>query len=367
MATESRRARTALIQQLIAEPTRFDLFQAVRLVELAAHRAGHEGVLATDTPFAGEPIRFTAAASLSFAAAPLSGVSAAVADSETAGRDPADLALPFEFTVTCFGLTGPSGVLPNHYTAQLIERVRHRDGAMRAFFDLFNHRLISLFHRAWEKYRLPFAYERAHARHGMDAPGYDGTKTDDAFTAMLYSLVGLAAPSPRGCGVVEDEVFVRYGAAFAHGARPATALRDLLSDHFQLPVEILQFQGQWLHIPRDQQTRLGGSAHQLGQTTVVGERVWDAAGRFTLRIGPLTYGAYCRFVPGAPDVRALEHLVRMYIGTNLDFDVQPVLDRGQVPRCQLSRQASHQLGYNTGLNSGLAGDLFDGARFSFDL
>ena len=64
--------------------------------------------------------------------------------------------------VAFLGLTGPSGVLPPHYTAHADARVcAAKDTSLRDLLDMFNHRLISLFYRAWEKYRLPFAYERS--------------------------------------------------------------------------------------------------------------------------------------------------------------------------------------------------------------
>ena len=71
------------------------------------------------------------------------------------------------------GLTGPSGVLPRHYTELLykIERdVRTPEKhALRDWFDLFNHRFVSLFYRAWEKYRFYIPFERG---------DYDGAEPD---------------------------------------------------------------------------------------------------------------------------------------------------------------------------------------------
>ena len=48
------------------------------------------------------------------------------------------------------GLTGPEGVMPLITRALLAERARAGDPSA-ADFDIFNHRIISLFYLAWEK------------------------------------------------------------------------------------------------------------------------------------------------------------------------------------------------------------------------
>src|SRR5207244_6114260 len=93
-------------------------------------------------------------------------------------------------TVPFMGLTGPNGVLPRHYT-ELLMRARDAKGperhVVRDWFDLFNHRLISLFYRAWTKYRFWTAYER----------GEYAQPEPDLFTLSLYSLIGLGSQSLR--------------------------------------------------------------------------------------------------------------------------------------------------------------------------
>ena len=63
-------------------------------------------------------------------------------------------------TVNFMGLTGPLGVLPHYVTELIAGRLRAATRALLDFFDIFNHRMISLFYQAWEKYRFTVAYER---------------------------------------------------------------------------------------------------------------------------------------------------------------------------------------------------------------
>ena len=76
--------------------------------------------------------------------------------------------LPVPVMVQAFmGLTGPSGVLPRHYTELLYKIEREfrtpEKHALRDWFDLFNHRLVSLFYLAWEKYRFYVPFERGNS------------------------------------------------------------------------------------------------------------------------------------------------------------------------------------------------------------
>jgi type VI secretion system protein ImpH len=336
-------------ERLFSEPHRFDFFQAVRLLERLARlrtEADHKKRFAVgqDALPKSEVVRFRAHPSLSFAAGQLNQV-------RQPKSGPDDAEPPPEMAVSFFGLTGPAGVLPQHYTALLLRRVRAKDFALRDFLDVFHHRALSLFYRAWEKYRLPFAYERARL---------DPTSGQDLALMALFSLVGSGTERLRGLLQVDDEAFVYYAGHFAHLPRSASALEGILCDYFGMPVRVEQFQGQWLSLAREDLSRLSGSAeprglnNRLGVDAVAGERVWDVQGKFRLRVGPLPYALFRRFMPRRFGLKPLCQLTRSYVGPDLDFDVNLVLRREDVPLCRLGGDGSEGafLGWNTWVRAG---------------
>jgi type VI secretion system protein ImpH len=346
-----------LARRLFEKPFDFDFFQAVRLLHLidpsraAVGRGGPPGA---------EAVRFRTLNSLSF---PPSAI-------HDLGRPGPDEPVPV-LTQTFLGLTGPSGVLPRHYT-ELVMRLE-RDSrlpernALRDWLDLFNHRMVSLFYRAWEKYRFYGAYGRGEA----DRPG------SSPFAQALLSLAGLGlAPLRDRLGVavrgpaggearvlarVDDLAVVHFAGLFAHRPRSAAGLQALVSDYLQSPVRVYQFQGQWLRLEPANQTRLGGApgGQGLGASTVVGERVWDVQSKIRLGLGPLSYAKFLELLPDRAPVPArkafflLCHLVRLYVGPGLDFDVQLVLPAGEVPEYRLGDESGvgARLGWNVWVHS----------------
>lgn len=356
---------------LYNESYRFDFFQAVRLLELRA--APGRGVGGGTVP-AQEPVRFQGQTSLSFPPSAIHQL-----DRASANR-PAP-----RMTVTFFGLLGVTGALPRHYTELILRHEKENRGkevkALREWFDLFNHRLVSLFYRAWRKYRFWPAFERR-----------EGTSLEpDAFTRCLMSLVGLGTPglrdrlvvrsravlfgeTPRELARVDDRAIVYYGGFFAHQVHNATSLELLLEDYFRLPVEVKQFQPQWLQLDNDNRSHLGemGLNNSLGVDTVAGQRVLDVQGRICIRVGPLTYEQFAPFLPSrtaAPDGKLsyrLGYLQRLYVGQEFEVDLQLVVRADECPPCQLPESASDgpQLGWSTWLFSQSAETDRDDAVFA---
>jgi type VI secretion system protein ImpH len=347
MAGPDGRETAGLDEDLFESPHRFDFFQAVRLLEhlerarARLNSAAQRRPVGHDSP-GQELVAFRALPSLSFPAGPISRIDNGLEDEFGAPT--------FELVVTFLGLTGPNGVLPRHYTELMIQRVREGDTSLRDFLDLFHHRLISLFFRAWEKYRLPIGYERSQ----LD----DRSGQPDLVTQSLYCLVGMGTNALRGrlkADDVDDEVFLHYSGMFAHYPRSALALECLLEDYLRLPTQVLQVQGQWLLISREEQARMPskqlpqGRNNELGVSVIVGQRVWDIQGKFRIKLGPLTWKQFRALMPHGKALRPLCQLTRSFVGPDLDFDVQPLVKGEEVPPSQLSRNKASgmHLAWNT--------------------
>lgn len=357
MVPQGGRNRASLSEQLFEEPYRFEFFQAVRLLERTARQQARSGETPLRLPVGedarpeDEALRFRAMPSLAFPTGEISEVH----------RAPGEGAL-WEMVVTFMGLVGPNGVLPQHYTAMVISRLRNKDHALRDFLDLFHHREISLFYRAWEKYRFAFGYEKRRLA---------GEESDDLFTRCLYSLVGMGTGGLRARQEFDDEALLYYGGLFAHYPRSAISLEILLADYFRLPVAIRQFQGQWLYLNADDLSLLPSprsskaSNNGLGVNLVVGERVWDVEGSFRVRVGPLSYAEFRRLLPDGETLRVVGQMVRSYVGPQFEFDVQLVLKKREVPWCRLGHHADPaRLGWNTWVRSGDFQQDVDDAIFS---
>ncbi|MGH7987008.1 MAG: type VI secretion system baseplate subunit TssG [Candidatus Binataceae bacterium] len=327
MAAASGRSDPSLEELLFEQSYHFDFFAAVHLLEMLYPDRKPVGRQASPEE---EAVRFRAHLSLSFPPSAIQEI------------EPPGDGRPARMTAAFMGLTGPLGVLPRHYTELLLERMRRKDAAARDFFDLFNHRIIALFHRAWEKYRFYIGYEQA-ARNGG---------AEDAFTAHLFDLLGMGTNGLRGRLEFADDALLYYAGLLGQRPRSASAVINILGDYFGVPVEIAQFVGQWLEITEENRTRLGpGEVNNLlGANAVAGTRTWDQQAKFRVRVGPLSYDEFARLLPGGDAFRPFVQLTRYCVGQELDFDLQLVLKAPEVPWWHLGDQRP-RLGFSTWLKT----------------
>jgi type VI secretion system protein ImpH len=311
----------AALERLWQEPWLYNFFQAVRLLERSAPDRKPVGRFARPST---EVARFGAHPSLVFPASEI----------QSLRRQPG---MPPFLEVNFMGLTGPLGVLPTAYTELMLERIRQKDTGLRDFLDLFNHRIISLFYQAWEKYRFAIAYERGER---------------DRFSHHLLDLIGLGTAGLQDRQEIADDSLIYYSGLFGMNTRSAAALEQILADYFDVPVEIEQFVGAWYPMDAENQCHLGeetGWSEQLGWGAVAGDEIWDEQSRIRVRLGPLSFREYCDFLPGESGWTELRALVRFFTRGEFDIEVQLVLEREEVPPCELREESEGplQLGWTT--------------------
>ena len=268
------------IATLAAHPERFDLDQAAFVIA-----RGRDAVSLpyTTTPRLGLPL------------------------AEVTSADPktGNLASPL------FGLIGPGGSLPRHYTATTGAELRRRSRALHAFLDMLARRFTGMWVRAGAKYRP--ARDPVPAERALDAVIGMGTPN-------LAPRIAVPAPS------------LRYHAGhLAARTRSAERLRAMLAEEAGSEVEIVEFAGGWLRLPPSEQSRIGVVHGRLGMDAAVGAQVWDSQARFIIRLGPLSAAEFERLLPGRPLFERLCGLTRLFVGPEQDFALNPILAAHAVP------------------------------------
>lgn len=326
MAGEAGAPGDPLEPSLVRRARTTTFFQMVRLLErLAPHaaRVGDQG------PASEEAIRFRPDVSLAFPATDI----ADLAFVDVPGRGDRRVRV----TATFMGLYGSTSPLPSFYAEDLLSGDDELE-RVRAFLDIFHHRLLSLLYRCWSKYRHDIQFEYGER---------------DRITPRLFSLIGLATPALReAVGLPDPERLLHFGGLLGRQQRPASALEGLLTDYFDgLPVEVEQCVGRWTEIPAYQQMRLGQSGCRLGADCVIGRRVFARACGVRLWLGPLDEQRFQAFLPGQDDPRVLAKLVSFYTNDAFEFDLG-LRVRSPSPVLLGSGPNPSRLGWNTWLAHG---------------
>ena len=233
------------------------------------------------------------------------------------------------------GLLGSNGPLPLHYTEYADQRARHHaDPTLREFIDLFNHRLLSLLYRA--------------TAHFDPAINLDRSK-DNQFDEFLGALGGHMLPASDNRDSIDDNVKRFQVAWFGSKSKSPDGLVALTQHYFDLPAQLFEFQGDWLNLPADALITLGRGKRRptLGVSTYLGRRVWSTAHKFRLQLGPLSWTDYLSFRPGGKRAQSLYDLVRNYVGDEWDWDLELIVDEGEIGEFSLDRRRS--LGFDSWL------------------
>jgi type VI secretion system protein ImpH len=203
------------------------------------------------------------------------------------------------------GFYGVDAAVPSYFSDRALQ---DDDGgrALRAFLDIFNHRLYALYYQAWKKYRPTFH---------LDEPS-------NLYTRMVSAISGWSVDAEQGTAL-------SYAGLLGRRVRNAQGLEGLLSNYLEsLPVEVKQFQSRWVKIKSD--TRLGSGELRLGDNLLLGEEVLDISGKIDVVVGPVTPQASMQLMPTTSEGRSVIDLIKRYLPPGIDFDLVIQISSGSV-------------------------------------
>jgi len=342
-----------VIERLLAEPQRFEFFQAVRLLLLWLEERGVPPQQALDGH-----LRFANSLSLRF---PPSQVEALALVHDKPAH-PAIARPQFRLTPSFMGLLGAHGTLPIHYTERIQAWIAsEQDEAPRAFLDMLSNRMLALFYGAWKKYRvehmvagpsdrfLPLLLALAGFPSGALAGASPGSLAGTAAGAMPGGTAGAAAGAPAGAAAlagIGSEVLALYAGVLRQRPASAAVLGQVLSDLLRVPVALQEWIGHWDRLDSSERTALGGANAVLGQAALLGARCWRPDLRVRVRIGPVDSAQYERFLPQGSGAATLASLLGLFAAPTLSYEVVLVLRRTELRALRLGEH-SRRLGLDS--------------------
>ncbi|MBC8949537.1 type VI secretion system baseplate subunit TssG [Xenorhabdus sp. TS4] len=296
-------------QQLTQTPWQFDLFQTLRRIDAqsgASYMLGFAPLPKYDL------LRLGQKASMIFAPSTIA---------EVKQRENSKL---YDMLIYSFGLFGPNGPLPLHMTEYAYTRqYNYQDPTLNAFANLFHHRLILLFYRAWANTQPTVSLDR---------------QDNQRFCHYFSCLVGMGLPAQQKPDTLNDHARYFLSGHLSRQGHNAEGLEKILSCYFHVPLKIVQNIPQWLKVEVQDQTQLkaGRNMPRLGKSAFLGLALYDVQHKFRIKLGPLKLAEYKMFLPEESKSRQLRDWVYQYLGIEYAWDVQLILHQSDVKGICLS-------------------------------
>ncbi len=334
MASTNGQTPDPLIAKLAAEPFAFDFYAALRLVQSQfadQPRIGYSWSAAQD------PVRLAQSPSLEFAGSTLHIPEELERALQAVRKKRGEVPRRPVLYSRHFGVFGPNGPLPLCLTEYARDRILHHDDpTFAAFCNIFHHRLLSFFFRAWAD---------AQKTVDLDRP------KEQCWEDFVGSLIGIGMESLRQRNSVPDRSKLYFAGRLVQQTRNAEGLGAIVQDFFGVTTKVLTFVGRWLALPAGSICKLGQSRSTgtLGAAVILGNRFWTCQLHFRLRMGPMSFKEYERLLPSGSSFRRLCDWVREYAGEHYFWDVQLVLAKEEVPSVRIGHAG--RLGWTTWLKT----------------
>jgi type VI secretion system protein ImpH len=312
--TEAEKAPVTFLRNLEAEPWRFDYFAVLRQLERMFKEAPRIGDSAARRE---EIVQLGQDPFLDF---PASNIARVVQGDNN----------PLKLFVKYLGLLGPQGALPLATTEEAYHYLLAHDEAFPRFLDIFNHRFIQLFFRAWADARPIVQHDRPDT---------------DRFVAYIGSAIGVGSAPYHNLDSVPDSLKLAYAGLMGAQAKCASRLAGAICGIFNIRAEVEEFVGTRLVIKAAEWTILGRQYNALGADALLGRSVYSVQDKIRVRIFTKSLAQYIRFLPTGDLCEPLADLVFFYSGEQLEWDAELAIPSGAAEPIRIGRFG--QLGWTT--------------------
>lgn len=313
-----------LIDELLRAPQRFNLFQAISLLERAAPERAPVGTgVGMD-----EAVRLAAHVDMAFAPSDIASLR------ENTGPGPR-----WVLRTPALSLAGANGPLAAPFTELLLQRRAQRDPAGLDFLDIFNRRLLAFRHRARAKMHL--ALQPAGA---------------NPLLTVMDQLSGLGrSAGARGPG--GEAAWLRHAGLQNAAPRSLASLLALLRDRLGVHFAGEQFVGGWHVVAPGERARLASSrSRRSGRRAAspgvsLGGRAWDQAAGIALRAPALNRAEFAAMLPGGARFGLLGWLVARHLQADFTVTLTMTLSEAPLSRLGTTSPMAPRLGRSAWLSS----------------
>jgi type VI secretion system protein ImpH len=240
---------------------------------------------------------------------------------------------PVEITLSFLGLLGTASPLTPEWTDDVL--LGDDEGALRAFYDVFHHRIATYLFAAWKKHATEGAFD---------------LRGGDILSTRLRSMAGVDAWAAADADPLPPMLALGFS-DHQHG-QPQTIDREvaerLLARLFpewrvRLETQVSQF----VTFTPAERARLGGRRSKLDGGLVYGDGCEDEAGLVRIHVGPVDRATYEALMPGGAAYATLERIAARVFGATVDAEIEVHIHRDHAPVTRLGRLEGGRLGIDT--------------------
>ena len=323
MASQDRSTANHIVHDLLKNSQQYSFFQAVKLLndyhQLISSMDGKKALKKTLIQFSVNP-------ELAYSKS----------DIESISLQDTNEQLKVLMSINFMGLYGATTSLPAFYTEAILQ-AKNGEDSTRHFMDLFNHRMISLVYKCWEKYRY---YEN-----------YKAGSTDQ-FSSWMFALTGLYQVQQRNDKDVNWNRLLPFVGMLGMRCHSASMIESILKFYYNFEhIKIVSNIKRLVFIEDIQKNKLGQQCATLSNDLVLGDSVEDRSGKFRITINKLSYELFEKFLPDGEYYVPLRKIVNFILRDQLDYDIKLQLVKQEVPELLLSNQNYEKLGWTTWIGS----------------